>query len=759
MLKAICRAACVAALGWVLAPCVAQTPPATLPVSVLPTGSPPPKIDGRLDEPVWASAPAFSAFRRYRPDTQLDPGDYRSEVRVLVEPGALVFAFRAWDPRADEIRAPLSRRDQVWPDQDSVTVWIDPAGRGQVAQFVRVNASGSVADGLYTAADDAEDAAPDFLDVEVAAQQLPDGYSVEIRWPLANLRYPLDGEMPWGLMLTRRVPRSTPLSFSSAPLHREMPHLLFDLQRLQDEAPLRAQLQGARHLSLRTEGTWRHDGERGRANLGVELQWRPRADWVIDATLRPDFSQVELDEPQLAGNTRFALFVPEKRAFFLESSDVVGQVPPDDWDVSRGLLAFYSRAVTAPRWGVRATQRGSQMEGTVLMLRDAGGGLVMRPDAFGTALQPVDQASTLLFARQRLRLSETLAAAGLVSLRDWGGGASTRVAGVDALWAPDTSTQLRGHLLASEDRSLLDEDTGLHAGPARRGHAGWLSWRWREGDWRLSLDSERISPRFVNDNGFVPQAGIARDTFDLLRAFETEDGDFLSAWELLLRASRTRALRDAERGLLQSQAVSEALHPGFWLLAPLATEVFGYWNLERVRTRADGQLHRPRSVLIGIDTHPGARFAYLNLEGTFGERVDQDADRVGRGFDASAQLTWREPLAGGRNLEIEQRLGAGRVAAPGGGAALDERSSQTKLILHLGREQAIRLLWQVQRLQRVAEVGIAAERGRTRTGTLTWLVREGALRGWSVGASWSRDDGDAAKRELFVKYQHGWATH
>jgi hypothetical protein len=163
--------------------------------------------------------------------------------------------------------------------------------------------------------------------------------------------------------------------------------------------------------------------------------------------------------------------------------------------------------------------------------------------------------------------------------------------------------------------------------------------------------------------------------------------------------------------------------------------------------------------LIGIDTHPGQRLAYLHLEGTFGERVDQDADRVGRGFDASAQLTWREPLAGGRNLEIEQRFGAGRIQAPGGGAALDERSSQTKLILHLGREQALRLLWQLQRLQRVAEPGIAGERARTRTATLTWLVREGALRGWSVGASWSRDDGEAAKRELFVKYQHGWAAH
>ena len=383
---------------------------------------------------------------------------------------------------------------------------------------------------------------------------------------------------------------------------------------------MRAQLHGARHLSLRAEGTWRHDGSRGKANLGLELQWRPRADWLIDATLRPDFSQVELDEPQLAGNTRFALFVPEKRAFFLESSDVVGQVPPDDWDVSRGLLAFYSRSVTAPRWGLRATQRGSRLEGTAMLLRDAGGGLVQRPNAFGTELLAVDQASTLLFARQRLGLSDGLGAAGLLSLRDWGSGASTRVAGVDALWQASESWQWRGHLLASEDRTAVGID-GVRAAPARRGHAAWLSARWREGDWRLSLDSERISPRFVNDNGFVPQAGIARQTVDLLRAFpDDEPGALIPVWETLLRINHTQALRDPAQGLQRAQAVSQGLHPGFWLLGPWATEVFSFLNLERERSRPAGQAARA-AQLVDRHRHAPGRTTDLHPPGGHGGRT------------------------------------------------------------------------------------------------------------------------------------------
>jgi len=752
MFTFVLRAALLAALGLSHAFSLAQ--PASIPAQVLPAGADKPRIDGRLDDAVWASAPVYSGFRRFRPDLALDPAPYRTELRVLIEPDALVFAVRAWDPEPTAIRAPLSRRDQVWPDQDSVTLWIDGAGRGQVAQFVRVNAAGSVSDGLYSAAVDEEDDAPDFLDVEVASQRLVDGYSVEIRWPLANLRYPLGSSAPWGFMVTRRVPRSSPMNFASAPLDREQAHLLTQLQSLQDEAPLRAQLGSGQHLQAKLEGTLRSsDPGKTKANVGLEVQWRPRADWVVDATFRPDFSQVELDDPQLAGNSRFALFVPEKRAFFLESSDVVGQVPPDQWGVSRGLLAFYSRAVTDPRWGVRATFRGNTQEATALILRDAGGGLALRPSAFGTESLSVDQPSNLLFARHRTQVTEQLALAAVLSLRDWGHGASTAVSGVDGLLNLSDSVQLRGHLLGSQDRTAPGS---LAKGDAQEGHAAWLSSRYREGDWRWSLDLERISPRFVNDNGFVPQAGIDRVSAEMLRAFHPEDS-FLSAWELLARVTETRALRDPAQGVLQAQSVSQLFQPGLWALGPAATEVFAYWNIEKMRTRAGGQVHQPRSVLFGLNSHPSARLSFISLEGTVGERVDQEADRVGTGFSGSAQVTWREPLPSwGMDLELEQRYSQGRVAQRGGPGLLDERSSQTKVLLHLSREQAIRLLWQQQRLERAAEPGLLADRHRSHVGTLTWLARAGSLRGWSVGASMARTGQEPIQREVFVKYQQGW---
>jgi hypothetical protein len=112
-----------------------------------------------------------------------------------------------------------------------------------------------------------------------------------------------------------------------------------------------------------------------RASMGLEINARPRADWVFNATLNPDFSQVEIDEPTSSGASRIALSLPEKRGFFLESADVLG-LP---------LSAFYSRTVADPAWGLRATWRDAQADATAMSLRDQDGGVVLRGGAYETA--------------------------------------------------------------------------------------------------------------------------------------------------------------------------------------------------------------------------------------------------------------------------------------------------------------------------------------------------------------------------------------
>ena len=104
-----------------------------------------------------------------------------------------------------------------------------------------------------------------------------------------------------------------------------------------------------RRTSDKTNGDGHGDGRAANNKLVVsaDMKFRPRADLVFDATLNPDFSQVELDAPQLASNAQFALFYPEKRPFFLEGADIL----------STPLAAIYTRSITDPAWGARLTRR------------------------------------------------------------------------------------------------------------------------------------------------------------------------------------------------------------------------------------------------------------------------------------------------------------------------------------------------------------------------------------------------------------------
>src|SRR5204862_5334770 len=93
-------------------------------------------------------------------------------------------------------------------------------------------------------------------------------------------------------------------------------------------------------------------------------KYSPHADTALDLTVKPDLSQVESDTAQISANERFALFFPEKRPFFLEGADLF-QTP---------IQAVYTRTITAPRWGARATGKEGGVRYTVLVADDAGGG-------------------------------------------------------------------------------------------------------------------------------------------------------------------------------------------------------------------------------------------------------------------------------------------------------------------------------------------------------------------------------------------------
>jgi hypothetical protein len=717
-------------------------------------------LDGRLDEPAWQRAPLHERFVQFLPtDKQPPPAGYRTTVQVLAQDDALVIGVRAYDPSPQDIRAPLTRRDQVKRDQDFIAVVIDAVGDRRAAQFVRVNAAGVIADGMYIAAGDSEDFAPDF-DVEAAAARQVDGYSVEVRLPFIALRYPHEGGAPWRVMVARSVPRASSTLLLSAPLTKDGLSFIAELQVIEG---LEAAAERARHQSLlmfRPELTLRGTRERSngtptlrenKASLGADIKWRPRADWVLDATLNPDFSQVELDAPQLAGNTRFALSVPEKRPFFLESTDIIDQP----------IAGFYSRSVTDPSVGLRATWRAPKADATALTLRDDGGGLVLLPGAFGTEVFAQDGASQATLLRAR-RHDGAFTSGVLFSDRDYGARGRNTVAGADVYWSPSAQDQLRARLVGSRTSAGFDSQGQATRTADADGH--WLQLRWnrRTDDWIVNADLNDIAPRFRNDNGFVEQAGVRRIEAEVIRrwgeagAFGIEAHEF----ETYLWTEQIVTRDDAAAGIAGGQVVERRTsardarrwHPGIWFAGPRNSEGWLQLRLDSERVRPGGRLHATRGAGAQLGWNPAPWFTRLTMEANVGDRVDVEADRLGRGADGSIEATVRGQL-GGFGVESEQELQAAFIDR-GGQRVLTDSAARWLGVLHLSARDSLRVVWQAGRYRRAADLalGIPAAREDTRTVSLVFQHRVGLGRNVSVGATRaSVEPGRQRKDEVFVK--------
>jgi len=753
---------CALAAAW-LAACGAA--PAAEPAVPYPNGAQPRalrlapdetlRIDGRLDEAAWQRAPLHDAFVQFLPVDRLPaPADYRTTVQVLVDASAITFGIRAFDPRPAEIVAPLTRRDKVARDQDFVAVMLDAVGTRRSAQFFRVSAAGVVADGMYIADTDNEDFSPDF-EVEAAVQRLADGYSVELRIPLLALRYPYEGGAAWRLMVARSIPRAASTLLLSAPLTKDALNFIAELQEIDGLQDIAERVRSQSLLSLRPELTVRsirHVDASGvrrdsNASLGAEIKWRPRADLVFDATLNPDFSQVELDTPQLAGNTQFALSLQEKRPFFLESTDVL-DLP---------LAAFYSRAVTDPRYGLRATWRGLRADATGLTLSDEGGGQILLPAPFGTgiALQRERSQATLLRGRFH---ADSLSAGALVSLRDYAGGASNRVAGADLVWRASDQEQVRLRALGSQTSALFDASGAPRFGPREDGYQLFASWWRRVPGWNFTAEAGQTSPRFRNDNGFVDQAGVRSLQVEVIRRWGEVALPGFTAYELetFVWTQERRTLADAATGVPGGETVTRRIHPGIWLVAARNTEAWLQLRLDSERAAAASQVHALKTLASGYGVNPAPWFTRLTAELEAGERLDVVADRIGRGAVWLLEAKLRAGLPNGFGLESEQRIAQGFINRPEAGRALTDTAFQWLGVLHLNARDSLRAVWQRSRYRRAADasVGLAADSVGSDALSLVFQRRVGIGRSFSVGASSQRANNNQAltrDRELFAK--------
>lgn len=691
-------------------------------------------LDGSLSHPAWARAPVWQRFIEKDPRNGAEPPQ-QTRVQVLFGERALYVGVTALDDKPTLIRDLPVRYDQVNRTQDFVVVYIDAIGTKRSAQFFRVNAAGSMADGIHTASDDSEDFSPDF-DWDAAVQRTPQGWTAVLRLPFASLRYADGAQQAWRMMVARRLPRDDFHLLASVPIPRDVPSFIHNLQPLAGVTLPQSQHFLTLRPSLTLRQTQNQDTglpreRKSAVDASLDLKWRPRAELVVDGTLNPDFSQVALDVPQLAGNSRFALFFPEKRPFFFESADLL-RTPTE---------ALYTRSFTAPRWGVRGTWRAASLAGTAVAVDDRGGGLVLLPGPYGTdaAEQP---ASRTVATRVKGDEGHFTWGGVLAARRYEAGRGDNNVLGPDVAWQINDTWRLRGQWLHADSTAQPDGSGGLARGPATRGERRVLKLL-RNADFSESnLGVDDIDSGFRHDTGFVNQAGIRS-----LNAFHAEGWGDVGPFNQFFLNLFAEHVTDRASG----QVARQILRPGLWTTGKSNLEWWLEANLvSKVRPSASSPLLEERYVASGLVMTPAPWWPLVDTSLTLGKLADASAVAVRKGGRWNFSSRFR-PL---RRLEVEPSVSVAWLEA-GGQRAYQETASQLLAVWHLAPGMNLRAIFQRSSLDRRAEPGVAAARSDDHVNSMTWTWRRSAGTVLYVGASSSASGKPVTNRggEAFVKLQ------
>jgi hypothetical protein len=277
-------------------------------------------LDGLDRELAWRGAPVIDAFREMQPNEDGTPA-FATEARVVYDDSHLYLHVRAFDPHPDSIVGLLSRRDQRTPS-DYIAIMIDSYHDKRTGYAFMVNPTGVQRD-WYIYNDGVEDLTWDAVwDAKTAVDSL--GWSAEFRIPLNQLRFPDQPEHTFGVLVLREVQRrgerySWPLlrrsrvglvsqfgelgGFAGLPRSRRLeirPYLVErNVTRLRGNGPLRDASRAQEHAA------------------GLDVKYGLGANFTIDATVNPDFGQVEAD-PAVLNLSAFEQFFQERRPFFIE---------------------------------------------------------------------------------------------------------------------------------------------------------------------------------------------------------------------------------------------------------------------------------------------------------------------------------------------------------------------------------------------------------------------------------------------------------
>ena len=477
------------------------------------------EVDGALTEPVWSQAALLTGFSQYEPLDGVAAED-STEVLIWYAADALYVGIRAFEPHG-QVNATLADRDQVFGD-DNLQILLDTFDDRRQALVFAVNPLGVQADGVrneavssqsgYFDANEAQrgalDLRPDFV-YESRGRVTERGYEVEMRIPFKSIRFQSTETQRWGLNVLRSVQHSGQ-TLSWTPMRRGATSFLGQSGRLTGLEGLRAGLvlDLAPVVTQQLVGAAGPDGwgyDASGTQLGLDARWGITPNLTANATINPDFSQVEADVAQIQFDPRQAVSFPEKRPFFLEGSE--------NFSVPNGLI--YTRSIVDPLGAAKVTGKVGGFTVAALSAVD--------DDALSWAGPEADRNPVINILRVRRDVGES-SSWGAVYTDRFDGDDYNHVAGLD------------GRFILGGDHTLTVQGAGSLTAVGGSDLTGWL-WdgrieksgrRWGWNGYLRGYDDD-----FIAGAGFVSRKGVYSGLVPRVTFFG-DPGSVLESWSTAL---------------------------------------------------------------------------------------------------------------------------------------------------------------------------------------------------------------------------------
>lgn len=459
-----------------------------------------PTIDAVINKEEWSQAKLVDLAYETGPGENL-PAKVKTTAYMMEDGENLYFAFKAYDPNPENILAYLRDRDNIFQD-DFVGVIIDTFNDERTGFEFFVNALGAQGDLTRDDARFNEDSSWDAV-WESLGQVTDEGYVVEMAIPYRALRFPSGlSKQTWGINFLRIYPRDSRTSFSDRANDRNLDCLLCQSHKVTGMPNIEAgnnlditpTLTYVRNESRdpKIQSNWQDANTD--TEVGADVRWSVTEDWILNATLNPDFSQVDADGGQLDINTTFSLFFREARPFFLDGADYFAS--------SNRLV--HTRNIADPDYGLKLSGKQDGHTAGIIVARDTNTSFLL-PGRLGSDLAELEGVeSDVLIARYKKDLSDKGSLGALVTHRSANGYHNT-VTSADGKYYFSEADSIEFQVMHSDTdnpQSVIDDfDTAA----SQSDIAYSLRYRHRTRDYNINVALNDFGKDFRADMGFIGQ--------------------------------------------------------------------------------------------------------------------------------------------------------------------------------------------------------------------------------------------------------------